>query len=228
MKDPIAIIRAVVRDELKTLRLGDIGVVTSVFPHKEGSDAHNHACNVKLRESDLELRQVPIATPHVGMVSAPEVGDLVLLSYVGGDANRAVVVGRLYSEKARPPVHEEGEWRVVSPLKGETAIAIDKEQSFVITAGKTVLTFKKDGAIEVQGETDLQIKVKGKVNLEGEADLAIKVTGKVDLECKDCNVKASGNINLGEGGAGVITEASHKCYFTGKPLVPSKTVKAKG
>jgi hypothetical protein len=244
MKDPISVIRAIVRDELQALRLGDIGVVTSIFPHKEEGDEHNHACSVKLRDCDIELRKVPIATPHVGMVSAPEVGDLVLISYVGGDANRAVVVGRLYSEKARPPVHEAGEWRVSSPLKGETSIAIDKEKSFVITAGKTLLTVKKDGAIEVQGETDLQIKVKGKASLEGESDLsikvkgktsvegesdlAIKVKGKVNLECTDCKVKASGNIDLGEGGAGVITEASHKCYFTGKPLVPSKTVKAKG
>jgi hypothetical protein len=38
---------------------------------------------VQLREGGLELRKVPIATPHVGMASAPQVGDLVLLNYVG-------------------------------------------------------------------------------------------------------------------------------------------------
>ena len=38
---------------------------------------------------------------------------------------------------------------------------------------------------------------------------------------------ASGNVDLGKDGAGVITEKSHKCYFTGKALVPSGTVKAK-
>ena len=40
---------------------------------------------MKLREGELELRKVPIATPHVGMVSAPAVGDLVMLTYVGGE-----------------------------------------------------------------------------------------------------------------------------------------------
>lgn len=212
MSDPVSIIRAIVRDELQALRLGDIAVVTSVFPHAGENDGNNYECNVKLREGDLELRKVPIATPHVGMVSAPQIGDLVLLTYVGGDPNRAVVIGRLYSEKANPPLHAENEWRVESPLKGETAIAIDKDQSFVITAGKTTITVKKDGVIEVVGEADLKIEVKG----------------NVDLKCTDCKIDASGNIDLGTGGAGVITEASHKCYFTGKPLVPSKTVKAKG
>lgn len=212
MTDAAAAIRAIVRDELAALRLPDLAVVTSVFAHSGDDDGHNHECNVQLREGSLELRKVPIATPHVGMVSAPEVGDLVLLAYVGGDPNRAVVVGRLYSEKANPPKHAEKEWRVESPLAGASSIAIDKDESVVVTAGKTIVTVKKDGAIEVAGEAELKIEVKG----------------AVQLKCTDCKIDASGNIDLGDGGAGVITEASHKCYFTGKALVPSKTVKAKG
>jgi phage baseplate assembly protein gpV len=212
MTDAVEAIRAIVRDELAALRLPDLAVVTSVFAHSGDDDGHNHECNVQLREGSLELRKVPIATPHVGMVSAPAVGDLVLLAYVGGDPNRAIVVGRLYSEKANPPKHEENEWRVEAPLAGTSSIAIDKDGSVVVSAGKTIVTVKKDGAIEVAGEADVKIEVKG----------------KVELKCTDCKIDASGNIDLGDGGAGVITEASHKCYFTGKALVPSKTVKAKG
>ncbi len=212
MTDAAAAIRSIVRDELAALRLPDLAVVTSVFAHSGDDDGHNHECNVQLREGSLELRKVPIATPHVGMVSAPQVGDLVLLAYVGGDPNRAVVVGRLYSEQANPPKHAEKEWRVESPLAGASSIAIDKDESVVVTAGKTIVTVKKDGAIEVAGEAELKIEVKG----------------AVQLKCTDCKIDASGNIDLGDGGAGVITEASHKCYFTGKALVPSKTVKAKG
>ena len=212
MSDAVEAIRAIVRDELAALRLPDLAVVTSVFAHSGDDDGHNHECNVQLREGSLELRKVPIATPHIGMVSAPAVGDLVLLAYVGGDPNRAIVVGRLYSEKANPPKHEENEWRVEAPLAATSSIAIDKDGSVVVSAGKTIVTVKKDGAIEVAGEADLKIEVKG----------------KVELKCTDCKIDASGNIDLGDGGAGVITEDSHKCYFTGKALVPSKTVKAKG
>jgi phage baseplate assembly protein gpV len=212
MNDPIAIIRAVVREELRALRLGDIAVVTSVFPHAADADTCNHYCNVKLREGDLELRKVPIATPHVGMVSAPAVGDLVLLSYVGGDANRAVIVGRLYSDQARPPLHEENEWRIEAPLHGKTSLAIDKEGALVLTTGKTVLKLRQDDSVEISGETDLKISVRG----------------HVQLQCSDCTLDASGKIDLGLGGGGVITDMSHKCYFTGAPLVGSQSVKAKG
>jgi phage baseplate assembly protein gpV len=210
MSDLVTIIRAIIRDELASLRLGDVGVVTSSFPHADG-DEHNYECNVKLRESELELRRVPIVTPHVGMVSAPRVGELVLLSYVGGDPNRPIVVGRLYSDEVNPPVHEADEWRVVAPPGGKTSIAIDKDQSIVLTAGENLLTLKQDDVITIQGK----------------ADLTIQVDGNVELKCTDCKVDASGNIDLGSSGSGVITEKSHKCYFTGEALKGSQSVKAK-
>ncbi|AKQ66595.1 hypothetical protein A176_003507 [Myxococcus hansupus] len=211
MSDLVTLMRAIIRAELASLRLGDIGVVTAAFPHAEG-DVHNHECNVKLREGGLELRRVPITTPHVGMVSAPRVGDLVLISYVGGDPQRPLVVGRLYSDETQPPEHAEDEWRVASPPGGKTSIAIDKDQSVVITAGETVVTVKQDDTISIVGKQDL----------------SIQVDGNVKLQCTDCTVDASGDIHLGTGGTGVITEGSHKCYFTGAPLKGSKTVKAKG
>ena len=212
MTDVVSIIRAIVRDELAAVRLPDIAVVTSAFPHTSDSDKHNHECSVRLREGSLELRRVPIATPHVGMVSAPQEGELVLVSYIGGDPNRPVVAGRFYSEKAAPPLHEAKEFRLAAPFGGTTSIAIDKDESVVVTAGKTIVTVKKDGAVEIKGEADLKIDLKG----------------KVEVKCTDAKIDASGNIDLGDGGAGVITEASHKCDFTGRALVPSKTDKAKG
>lgn len=204
MSDVIDIIRAVVRDELKSLRLGDLAVVKDVFPHAEG-DANNYECSVKLRESELELRRVPIATPHTGMVSTPRIGDLVLISYVSGDPNRPIVVGRLYTDETTPPEHAQDEWRVHAPYGGETSIAIDKESSVVITAGETVITLKKGDVVSIKTPKDLVVEAQGNVQL-----------------------KASGNIDLGEGGGGVITTNSHKCYYSGAPLIGSQTVKAKG
>jgi len=212
VSDPVTMIRAIVQDELRALRLGDIGVVTSAFPHTTADDVNNYECSVKLRDANLELRKVPIATPHVGLASAPAAGELVLILYVGGDPNRPVIAGRFYSDEVRPPLHEAGEWRVESPPAGKTSIAIDKDQSVVATAGKTQITLKQDGSIEIKGE----------------ADLAIEVKGNVQLKCAECTIDASGNINLGKDGAGVITEKSHKCYITGKALVPSQSVRAKG
>ena len=202
MSDLIDIVRAVIRDELRALRLADIGVVISVFPHAEG-DTHNHECSVQLRESELELRKVPIAIAHVGMVSAPRVGDLVLINYVGGDPNRPIVVGRMYSDEANPPEHQENELIVAAPYDAddETSIKIDAEQSIIVKTGKNVVT--------------------------GEANLNVIVSGDVNLECENCTIDASGEVNLGANGDPVITEGSHKCYYSGAPLVGAASVKAK-
>ena len=211
MSDLISVIRAIVRDEVSALRFGDIAVVTSIFPHKEG-DKNNYECSVKLRDSDLELRRVPMTTPHAGMVSTPQVDDLVLVSYIGADPNKPIVVGRLYSDTVNPPEHAEKEWHMVAPYGGETSLSIDEKESIVLQSGKTMVTIKKDGSLEIAGEEDLKLEVKG----------------NVELKCADCKIDASGNIELGSGGGAVITDKSHKCYFTGAPLVGSGTVTAKG
>jgi phage baseplate assembly protein gpV len=212
MTEVIDIIRAIVRDELRSVRLGELAVVTAIEPHADGGDLNNHDCSVKLRESGLELTKVPIATPHVGMVSAPAVGDVVLLVYVNGDPNRPVVLGRFYTDATRAPVHKEKEWRVESPPGGTTSIAIQDDGAIVIAAGETKLTLRKDDVIEIAGKQDLKIEVQG----------------NVALKCADCKLDASGNVEIGSGGSGVITANSHKCYFTGAPLVGSASVKAKG
>lgn len=210
MTDVIDVLRAIVRDELRMLKIADVGVVTRVFPHAEG-DTHNHECNVRLREGELELLEVPISTPHIGLVSAPRVGDLVMLGYVGGDINRPIVTGRLYSNEASPPAHGEQELVLQAPFGGETSLEIDRQQSVIVTTGKNVVTIFKDGNVEVSAEGDLVLTVKG----------------NVDLRCTDCTIDASGEINLGTGGHPVITEGSHKCYYSGAPLVGASSVKAK-
>lgn len=211
MNDPVDIIRAIIRDELTSYRFGDIAVVTSVFPHAEGDD-NNYECSVKLRESELELRRVPMATPHIGMASTPRVGDLVLVTYVAADPNRPIVVGRLHSDRINPPVHEAGELVIETPVASSTSIRIDARQAIVIKTGENVLTIHKDGDIEVAGQ----------------GQLSLTVTGDVAIKCSDATIDASGEINLGAGGTPVITEGSHKCYYSGAPLVGVQSVKAKG
>lgn len=211
MPDLTNIVRSLVKQELSALQLGDIAVVTAIFPHKEGDD-NNYDCSVKLRHADIEYPRVPMLTPHIGMVSTPQVGDLVMLNYVDGDGQRPIVMGRLYSNKTKPPEHEEAEWMVQSSLPGQSSLRIDKDENVQLSTKKVQLTLTKEGEVRIESEADLNIEIKGNVN----------------LKCADVEIDASGKINLGKDGAPVITEKSHKCYFTGAYLVGSGTVHAKG
>ena len=69
----------------------------------------------------------------------------------------------------------------------------------------------------------IEIGASGKINIESEGD--------VEVICANCKINASGNIDLGEGGDGVITSGPSGtlpvCFVTGAPIPCSSTVKAK-
>ncbi|HKJ67564.1 MAG TPA: phage baseplate assembly protein V, partial [bacterium] len=116
------LVQKVVRHELQKLRVGELGVVTSVFPHTGKDDYNNYECNVKLKNSavngsELELRKVPIATGVIGMAAAPNVGDLVLIAFIRGEVNQPIITGRLYNDEDRPPVHNSNEFIHRLPLQ---------------------------------------------------------------------------------------------------------------
>ena len=102
-------IQQIVRQELQAVRTTEMGVVEAVYPHSDSSDDDNYGCDVKLKNSGLLLRRVPIATGHIGTVATPNVGDLVLLNFHNGDVNQPIVAGRLYNDQDRPPLNNPDE-----------------------------------------------------------------------------------------------------------------------
>jgi phage baseplate assembly protein gpV len=112
----VGTIQEIVRDELRRVYLTALGVVEAVFPHGASGDDDNYACDVRLKNSHLLLRRVPIATGHVGTAIIPHVSDLVVVVFEGGDVNQPIVVGRLYDDVDRPPLNHVGEGIFRMPL----------------------------------------------------------------------------------------------------------------
>jgi len=116
MSSLVETIQAIVRQEMARLRVSDLGVVEAVGPHRDAGDRDNYGCDVRLKNSGLLLRRVPIATQHIGTAAIPNVGDLVLLTYDKGDVNQPIVIGRLYSDADRPPLNDSREIVTRLPL----------------------------------------------------------------------------------------------------------------
>ncbi len=102
-------IQAIIRHEMRTMRLAELGLVEAVYPHSTGDDNNNYGCDVRLKNSGLLLKRVPIATSHIGTVAIPNIGDLVLLTFDKGDVNQPIVIGRLYNDEDRPPLNNTDE-----------------------------------------------------------------------------------------------------------------------
>lgn len=109
MNEIVSTLRAVVRQELDRLRLAELGVVTAIQPHSAGGDSDNYSCDVRLKNSGLALKRVPIGTDRIGTVAPPNVGDLVLLAFERGDVNQPLVIARFYNDEDRPPLSEADE-----------------------------------------------------------------------------------------------------------------------
>jgi len=55
MSTIVSTIQEIVRQELRSLRVAELGVVEAVFPHSSASDKDNYGCDVRLKNSGLLL-----------------------------------------------------------------------------------------------------------------------------------------------------------------------------
>jgi phage baseplate assembly protein gpV len=189
MTDFYDTVQKLVRHELRMRRFAEMGQVQAVYP----SDPGNYDADVVLHATDLVLRHVPVLTPRKGWASLPEVGDLVLVQFMGGDVNRPVVVGTLYNGDDRPPTNTEGDWAFQLPASADdegSAVRVTVQQAdplgfrVQMKGDRFDLQVQDDdpvATLKVAGTT-LTIDGSGNVTLEGAADVSVKAGGNLKLE----------------------------------------------
>lgn len=229
MDSIVGVMKKVAEQEARKIYTTELGIVTAIFPHASEDDKDNYQCSVKLKNKkqpdgkDFELRKVPIATPHLGLVNIPNVGDLVLVTFIGGDLNAAVVIGRLYNDPDQPPLNKEKELLLQQGLKQGGSLKIDAEGVLTLTSKneKNILTIKDE---EISSQTDkanITIKEgdillkndKCTIGLSGDTitidngSCKIKVEGggiTIDAANNNITVKSMGSIKLGDGATGSV------------------------
>lgn len=169
--DPIiGIMKKVARREVEKIYTTELGIVTAVFPHASESDKDNYQCSVKLKNKkqadggDFELRKVPVATPHIGLANIPNVGDLVLVSFISGDINAPVIIGRLYNDEDRPPENDQKQ------------IVLSKAESLLVAMDSgTTIEVDKDGNVKITttGEVTINDGSKGAARKDDSVEVTI-------------------------------------------------------
>lgn len=150
MDSLVTIMQQIAAFEAEKIYTTELGEVTAALPHASDSDKNNYQCSVKLKNrktadgSDFELRKVPVATGHIGMASIPNVGDLVLVQFIGGNLNAPVITGRLYNDADVPPVSDKNQ------------LVMDRVESIkIIMAGGTTIEIDKDGNLKIDAKGDV-------------------------------------------------------------------------
>jgi uncharacterized protein involved in type VI secretion and phage assembly len=192
-------IQRIVRQELAQIRTAEIGVVSDQHAHTSGGDSDNYACTVELRNSGLVLKRVPVATPQVGHVAIPAVGDLVLVQFVGGDINAPVITGRLYGDDMRPPVNDDGKSILHLPADAgdDDAVHVEvqsgSQRQIEVRLGSTLKLDLKDDDPVVEINVD---DGKAKVTIGRDGAVTIESQGDVAIKGNQINVEAQGTLTL--------------------------------
>ncbi len=208
-------IRRIVQEELGQVRTAELAVVQEQHPHAGDSDKDNYACTVRLRDSGIVLKQVPVATQRIGGVSIPALGELVLVQFIGGNISAPVITGRLYNDEDRPPVNDDGQAVLHLPLAAADSDAVhfelrsgderavvlklgdalelnlkddDPVVELNIDGGKAVLKIERDGAVTLESQGDLNIKVGNNLNIEGGSEIQVKASGQLNLKGATINL----------------------------------------
>jgi phage baseplate assembly protein gpV len=213
MSDVVRLIQSIVRDQLRSFRTAELGVVTAVHPHESDGDKNNYGCDVRLRDSGLQLKHVPVSTARIGAVAIPNTDDLVLVQFLQGDIHSAIITGRLYNDQDRPPLAKAQECVYISPDDPKSGVrrlhlafpngnklTLDDDK-LVLELGQTTLTINNDGDIALNSNAKLTIETNGDASLQAGGNLEIKASGDVKLEGVNVAIKAQANASL-EGTAG--------------------------
>jgi phage baseplate assembly protein gpV len=199
-------IRRIVREELRQVRTAELAVVQEQHPHASASDTDNYACTVRLRDSAIVLKHVPVATQRIGLVSVPSVGDLVLVQFIGGDINAPVITGRLYNDEDRPPPSDDAQAVLHLPLGAGDDDAVHavlssgdkRELTLRLGGGLSVALRDDDPVVELEvdgGKAKIAIERDGAVTVESQGAVKLK-GGQLSIEGDTISVEASGELTL--------------------------------
>jgi len=162
MNDAVSLIKSVIRDQLRGFLTAEVGIVTQVYSHENESDKNNYECDVRLRDSGLELKKVPILTQRIGAVAIPNQDDMVVVQFLHGDIYSAFIAGRIYNDTDRPPQAKPDEFVYISRDKEKTDIRriylefpkdnklLLDDNKLVVEMGKTKMTINNDGEVELK------------------------------------------------------------------------------
>jgi uncharacterized protein involved in type VI secretion and phage assembly len=199
-------IQRIVHEELGRIRTAELAIVQEQHPHAGSSDKDNYACTVRLRDSGIILKRVPVATGRIGSASIPTVGNLVLVQFIGGDINAPVIVGSLYNDEDRPPMNADGQWILHLPLNAGDSDAVHVELTsgdarklvFKLGDGLTATLNDDDPVVELKaagGKATIQVARDGAITLESQGD--VKITGnQITIEAQSQLNLKGGKVNI--------------------------------
>ena len=165
-------------------------------------------------ESTWARLSMPMAGRNRGWMTIPEIGDEVLVAFMHGDINHAIVVGSLYNGVDTPPyANEDGEnnLRVFQSRSGHRVTFDDtkgSERIELVTHNKEIQIVwdSANKILSVYCGGDIHIEAKEHVSLETQM-FSVSAAQNISIEAKESIILNSGAVTGVIGGAQVQIQA---------------------
>jgi uncharacterized protein involved in type VI secretion and phage assembly len=145
---------------------------------------------------------------------------MVLVTFLNGDINAPILIGRMYTAENRPPAND-GEEIIYVPPYSENAdlrrVHMELPSGIILSvtddiinveAGKTTLTINRDGDVELQSNAKINITASGDmsfsadtITMESKKDVVINAGAKATLESKSPMSLKGAEVNMEAQGA---------------------------
>jgi uncharacterized protein involved in type VI secretion and phage assembly len=186
--------------------LAEALVVDNADPDKLGRVKLKFPMLPEMPESFWARLVMPMAGQGRGMMTIPEVDDEVLVAFVHGDINHAIVLGSLFNGVDTPPyANEDGDnnLRVFQSRSGHRL-------TFDDTSGAERIELVLHNE-EISLIWDSANKV---LSVYSGKDIIIESKETIQLKCKDFVLEASSNVDI-SGGSDVNVTAGASCTVDG-------------
>jgi uncharacterized protein involved in type VI secretion and phage assembly len=221
-------IARIARHEAGARASAALGEVTA--SHGADGSPPEHSVDVQLRDSGIVLPHVPVAVGQLGFAALPDVGELVLVVFLDGDANAPVVAGRLYTADLEPPKQgKKGITALELPTGSSPALKLEVDAAkptakLEMGSAPLKLTIDADQvAVEVDGVKITATKAGGgrvelaaggsKITLKKDGDVTISSAGKLALSGTEVTI--DGQQKVSASGAQVEINAQAKAKVAG-------------
>lgn len=189
----VEVMSEVARRELAAHRSLSLGVVTQTRTNDGGQGEHHLDCDVRLHGSGLTLRRVPVAVARPGLSAVPRVGDLVVLGFLEGDVNGAIVLGTVHGAGTPSPDATPDEVVYEVPDEGSDARRLElrlpngnlltvRDDALTIDLDGTRVVVESGGAITLESAGDVSITAQGSLTLEAGTSVTVKAGTSATVE----------------------------------------------
>lgn len=180
--------------------------------------------NEKLEETDWIYVMAPLGGKQCGQFFFPNVDDLVVLAYLGGDPQRPMVIGSFWNTEVKPPYtvdqgkvlnysiktpsgtellfyDEKGKEKVTLTMPSGTVLTVDDENQAVSIkdkSGDNSLSMDlKGGNIELKAKTKLVLSAGDtSVTLEASGNITNKAKSKIASQAANIEDKANAKVAI--------------------------------